>query len=305
MAVFVFAVAYLRDDPHLAKYWPDGTACLLPFCKRRGSTGPKGLPHQQQHPQQHRSADVAVGRTSAVAASRLGPGSSGGAAPPGAGAPIVIGTPAAWGARPGALPASPATVAGGWPPALSPPQPPPAAAWQAAPAPAPQAHGANSTAAAQAAGSGGGGAPHGASAQPTAAAGPEGSSTGAPHAGVASSPASRQTPPDGGRVVVGYEVDGGSEPLHWPVFPRRPGQQACDFFTKTGTCKYGHDCCFDHPEQFVVPLTEQQLPYREGQPVCAFYLKTRLCKFGAACKFHHPRLRPIYAGSAAPVATPT
>lgn len=103
-------------------------------------------------------------------------------------------------------------------------------------------------------------------------------------------------------VVVGYEVDGGEEPLHYAAFPRRAGQQPCDFYTKTGTCKYAQECCFDHPEEFAVPLTEQQLPYRAGEPVCAFYLKTQQCKFGAACKFHHPRLRAIYAGSAAAAA---
>lgn len=88
------------------------------------------------------------------------------------------------------------------------------------------------------------------------------------------------------------------EPLEWPAFPRRFDAAPCEFYIKTGTCKYGQDCHFDHPSEFAVPLTAQQLPYRAGEPLCAFYLKTHHCKFGAACKFHHPKLRPIYAGSA-------
>ena len=30
-------------------------------------------------------------------------------------------------------------------------------------------------------------------------------------------------------------------------FPSRPGQKACDFFMRTGWCKFGMDCKFDHP----------------------------------------------------------
>jgi serine/threonine-protein kinase/endoribonuclease IRE1 len=113
-----------------------------------------------------------------------------------------------------------------------------------------------------------------------------------PSAGGVRSP---EAPP---AVVVGYEVVGGEEPLHYPPFPRRPGQQPCEFYSKTGTCRFGQECCFDHPEEHAVPLTEMNLPYRDGEPVCAFYMKTHQCKFGASCKFHHPRLRPILAGSA-------
>jgi serine/threonine-protein kinase/endoribonuclease IRE1 len=97
---------------------------------------------------------------------------------------------------------------------------------------------------------------------------------------------------------VGYEEVGGDEPLTLPLFPRRDGAQLCDFYFKTGHCRFGSECCFDHPEQYAVPLTELGLPYRPGQPVCAFYLKTNACKFGPACKFHHPKLQAILAGSA-------
>ena len=105
--------------------------------------------------------------------------------------------------------------------------------------------------------------------------------------------------PSSSGVVVGYAVHGGEEPLHQLDFPKRPGKQPCDFFIKTGFCKFMETCCFDHPSEFGVMLTVMDLPYRPEQPVCAFYVKQNACKFGASCKFHHPRLVPVYAGSAA------
>ena len=99
--------------------------------------------------------------------------------------------------------------------------------------------------------------------------------------------------------IVGYAEDGGEEPLTMPQFPRREGAQLCIHYSKTGHCRFGNECCYDHPvEQYAVPRTELGLPYRKGQPVCAFYLKKNACKFGPACKFHHPKLQPVYAGLA-------
>jgi len=97
---------------------------------------------------------------------------------------------------------------------------------------------------------------------------------------------------------VGYQVAEGQEVLRTVSFPSRPGKQLCEFFVKTGHCKFGEECVFDHPAEYGVPLTEDDLPFRPGQPVCTFYFKTRQCKFGASCKFHHPKLLPILAGSA-------
>ena len=75
-----------------------------------------------------------------------------------------------------------------------------------------------------------------------------------------------------------------------PLFPRRLGQPVCDFFSKTGHCRFGEGCRFDHPLQFAVRLNLQRLPLRPGQVVCAHYARCGECKFGAACKWHHPAL---------------
>jgi serine/threonine-protein kinase/endoribonuclease IRE1 len=99
-------------------------------------------------------------------------------------------------------------------------------------------------------------------------------------------------------VTVGYHIAEGDEVLHVVPFPSRPGKQLCEFFVVTGHCKFGEECVFDHPAEYAVPLTEDELPFRAGQPVCTYYNKRRQCKFGASCKFHHPKLVPILAGSA-------
>ena len=101
------------------------------------------------------------------------------------------------------------------------------------------------------------------------------------------------------QVVVGYEVADEGEPLDFHVkgFPRREGKQLCDFFVKTGFCKFGDTCVFDHPDEYSCKFTPTNLPLRPQEPVCSFYLKHAVCKFGPACRFHHPRLKPIFSGS--------
>jgi len=69
--------------------------------------------------------------------------------------------------------------------------------------------------------------------------------------------------------------------------PVRPGESDCQFFLKTGNCKFGDGCKFNHPRDKVAAADEH--PAREGMPDCSFYTKTGSCKFGASCKFNHPR----------------
>ena len=73
-----------------------------------------------------------------------------------------------------------------------------------------------------------------------------------------------------------------------PAFPERPGAPPCDFFAKTGHCRYGELCRFDHPRAFAVGLSrESGLPVRPGEPRCSFFERTGACKYGACCKFDH------------------
>ncbi|KAI9387480.1 hypothetical protein POPTR_010G176300v4 [Populus trichocarpa] len=82
-------------------------------------------------------------------------------------------------------------------------------------------------------------------------------------------------------------------------YPQRPGQTECDFYMKTGECKFGERCKFHHPidrsaptekqiQQQTVKLTLAGLPRREGAVHCPYYMKTGACKYGATCKFDHP-----------------
>lgn len=61
------------------------------------------------------------------------------------------------------------------------------------------------------------------------------------------------------------------------IFPQRPGgsAQECDFFLKTGSCKFGQGCHFHHPLSHSVKVTTKGgHPIRPGQAVCPFYERT-------------------------------
>ncbi|KAJ8458471.1 hypothetical protein OPV22_031397 [Ensete ventricosum] len=77
------------------------------------------------------------------------------------------------------------------------------------------------------------------------------------------------------------------------IFPERPGQPECQFYMKTGDCKFGAVCKFHHPKERLVPvpncvLSPLGLPLRPGEPICVFYSRYGICKFGLNCKFDHP-----------------
>lgn len=118
--------------------------------------------------------------------------------------------------------------------------------------------------------------------------------------------------------------------------PIRPGEVDCPFYLKTGSCKYGATCRYNHPERFamnppgaMVPPPAAQLtfsmvnpvssvlqsvdpriaqttlglgptiyPQRPGQMECDYYMKTGICMFGERCKYHHPVDRSAHAQSA-------
>ncbi|KAL0344069.1 UNVERIFIED_CONTAM: Zinc finger CCCH domain-containing protein 67 [Sesamum angustifolium] len=76
-------------------------------------------------------------------------------------------------------------------------------------------------------------------------------------------------------------------------FPERPGQPECDYFMKTGDCKFKSTCRFHHPKNRIPKveeciLNENGLPLRPGRSICRHYERHGLCKFGRACLFDHP-----------------
>jgi hypothetical protein len=79
------------------------------------------------------------------------------------------------------------------------------------------------------------------------------------------------------------------------VFPERPGQPECQYYMKTGDCKFGTTCRYHHPKDRATPsptchLSPIGLPLRPGAPACSFYTRYGICKFGPTCKFDHPLL---------------
>ncbi|KAL1542600.1 zinc finger CCCH domain-containing protein ZFN-like [Salvia divinorum] len=100
---------------------------------------------------------------------------------------------------------------------------------------------------------------------------------------------------DSGNIASEY----GSVPMGYyafqkdNVFPERPGQSECQFYMKTGDCKFGAVCKFHHPKERLIPvpdchLSPLGLPLRQGEPLCVFYSRYGICKFGPSCKFDHP-----------------
>eukprot|EP00252_Welwitschia_mirabilis_P027305 TRINITY_DN933_c0_g1_i1.p1 TRINITY_DN933_c0_g1~~TRINITY_DN933_c0_g1_i1.p1 ORF type:complete len:493 (-),score=74.05 TRINITY_DN933_c0_g1_i1:264-1547(-) len=69
--------------------------------------------------------------------------------------------------------------------------------------------------------------------------------------------------------------------------PERPGVNDCVYYMRTGKCKFGMNCHFNHPaNQMKIPGKEDKTSDNARQYECQFHLKGA-CKFGTACKFSH------------------
>ncbi|KAE9602001.1 hypothetical protein Lal_00040960 [Lupinus albus] len=89
--------------------------------------------------------------------------------------------------------------------------------------------------------------------------------------------------------------------------PERPDQPECQYYLKTGECKFGPSCRYHHPADMSaskanVILSPMGLPLRPGTSVCTHYTQHGICKFGPACKFDHPMGSLSYSPSASSLA---
>jgi len=81
-----------------------------------------------------------------------------------------------------------------------------------------------------------------------------------------------------GSVPLGFYA-----PHRENIFPERPGQPQCQFYMKTGDCKFGAVCRFHHPRQRLIPapdcvLSPIGLPLRQ---VCFnFFSPTSIYQVG-------------------------
>ncbi|KAL6970311.1 hypothetical protein U1Q18_030010 [Sarracenia purpurea var. burkii] len=85
-------------------------------------------------------------------------------------------------------------------------------------------------------------------------------------------------------------------------FPERPGQPECQYYVKTGDCKFGSSCRYHHPPGWSSSRTNfsvspMGLPLHPGTPLCAHYVQNGVCKYGPACRFNHPMGSPSYSSS--------
>ncbi|XP_074311447.1 zinc finger CCCH domain-containing protein 43-like [Silene latifolia] len=76
-------------------------------------------------------------------------------------------------------------------------------------------------------------------------------------------------------------------------FPERVGQPECEYYMKTGQCKYKSACRYHHPRNRVptsseCALSEKGLPLRPGAKLCRNYEQQGTCKYGPNCLFNHP-----------------
>ncbi|KAL5717865.1 hypothetical protein ACHQM5_010822 [Ranunculus cassubicifolius] len=119
-----------------------------------------------------------------------------------------------------------------------------------------------------------------------------------------------------------YPPQGNVSPSMGPVptdpvdeYPERPGQKECQFYLKTGDCKYKSSCRFHHPKpqaqaqvqfQAQAPMSPSLsplgLPLRPDQIICTHFSRFGICKYGAACKYDHTpnpnsAAHPVVSGS--------
>uniref|UniRef100_A0A2P2MAY3 C3H1-type domain-containing protein n=1 Tax=Rhizophora mucronata TaxID=61149 RepID=A0A2P2MAY3_RHIMU len=77
-------------------------------------------------------------------------------------------------------------------------------------------------------------------------------------------------------------------------YPLRPDAEDCAYYMKTGTCKFGSNCKYNHPlrrnNQEKVKEREEAVEV-PGQEECKYYLRTGGCKYGNSCRFNHPQAK--------------
>ncbi|GAV90268.1 zf-CCCH domain-containing protein [Cephalotus follicularis] len=81
------------------------------------------------------------------------------------------------------------------------------------------------------------------------------------------------------------------------LHPVRPEAEDCAFYMKTGSCKFGSNCKFNHPVRRKNQVAGEKVKERDesveksGRAECKYYLRTGGCKFGKACRYNHSRAK--------------
>ncbi|XP_062028049.1 zinc finger CCCH domain-containing protein 43 isoform X2 [Rosa rugosa] len=85
-------------------------------------------------------------------------------------------------------------------------------------------------------------------------------------------------------------------------YPVRPEAEDCSFYLKTGNCKFGSNCKFNHPvrrknnQGFKDKVKEKdEFSEKPSQTECKYYLRPGGCKYGKACRYNHGKGKPLVA----------
>ncbi|KAM5571801.1 hypothetical protein ABKV19_012071 [Rosa sericea] len=85
-------------------------------------------------------------------------------------------------------------------------------------------------------------------------------------------------------------------------YPVRPEAEDCSFYLKTGNCKFGSNCKFNHPvrrknnQVFKDKVKEKdELSEKPSQTECKYYSRPGGCKYGKACRYNHGKGKPSVA----------
>ncbi|XWS37161.1 hypothetical protein CRYUN_Cryun19dG0019200 [Craigia yunnanensis] len=80
-------------------------------------------------------------------------------------------------------------------------------------------------------------------------------------------------------------------------YPVRPEAEDCAYYMKTGLCKFGSNCRFNHPVRRKNQAVKEKIKEKDestenpSQTECKYYLRTGGCKFGKACRYNHSRAK--------------
>ncbi|CAK9172592.1 unnamed protein product [Ilex paraguariensis] len=99
---------------------------------------------------------------------------------------------------------------------------------------------------------------------------------------------------DGGATFMPVSNDGTyNRRLRRYHHPLRPDAMECAYYMKTGTCKFGSNCKFNHPpsrkNQGAKEKVKQneESPERPRQTECKYHLTPGGCKYGNSCRYSH------------------
>ncbi|XP_010519530.1 PREDICTED: zinc finger CCCH domain-containing protein 43-like [Tarenaya hassleriana] len=99
----------------------------------------------------------------------------------------------------------------------------------------------------------------------------------------------------GGNGDEGWSEDENEIERRRAMYPVRPEAEDCAFYMRTGSCKYGSSCKFNHPVRTKIQASRDNAKEKDDdteklrQIECKYYFRTGGCKYGESCRFSHSK----------------